>query len=297
MFLIVVAFHFFVFFFPYQHPFIRYHGKRKHIELPRTFYLHPKKPDWVRKEIVRMKAFMPDSGYRKIAATFNRRYANKKKMTVGKTYVGDVIKKYHYEIQVLRKNIKHRIPRPLPVNIVWGMDLTGKTDTQNKLHNIFGIIDHGSRGCLCLKGLKNKASITLLRSLLDAIEKYGKPKVIRTDNEAVFTSKLFRFGLFFLGIKHQKIDKGCPWQNGRVERLFGTLKEKLNQWDVGSITQLNGSLVQFCFWYNHVRPHHHLKGQTPAEVWQGIDIYQQKIKKEYSFNAWDGLLTGYFLKI
>lgn len=85
--------------------------------------------------------------------------------------------------------------------------------------------------------------------------------------------------------------------NGRIERLFGTLKEKLNQWDIDSLVQLNGSLVQFRFWYNHVQPHQHLKGKTPAEVWQGKDIYQQKIKKEYSFKAWDGLLTGYFLKI
>ena len=193
--------------------------------------------------------------------------------------------------------MKHRIPRPLPLNIVWGMDLTGKIDTQNKLHNILGIVDHGSRGCLCLSGLKNKASITLLRYLLDTIERYGKPKIIRTDNEAVFTSRLFRFVLSWLGIKHQKIDKGCPWQNGRVERFFGTLKEKLNQWDIDSLTQLNTALSQFSFWYNHVRPHQHLKGRTPAEVWQGNDIYPHKIKKEYFFSAWDGLLTGYYLKI
>jgi len=168
-----------------------FYGKQKPPELPCSFHFHPKKPKWVAKEIIRMKAFMPDVGCRKLAASFNRRYSNSKKMTVGKTYVSNMIKNHQYEIQVLRKNAKHRKPRPLPVNIVWGMDLTGKTDTQNKLHNILGIIDHGSRGCLCLKGLKNKTSITLLRSLLDSIEKHGKPKIIRTDNEAVFTSRIF----------------------------------------------------------------------------------------------------------
>ncbi|NIP27488.1 MAG: DDE-type integrase/transposase/recombinase, partial [Phycisphaerae bacterium] len=68
-----------------------------------------------------------------------------------------------------------------------------------------------------------------LRHLLDAIERYGKPKFLRTDNETVFTSRLFRFGLWLLGIKHQRTDKGCPWMNGRVERFFGTLKQKLSQ--------------------------------------------------------------------
>ncbi len=298
MFLLILVFRLIFYFFPPKQIKSACYGKRKPPEeLPLSFYLHPKKPDWVPKELIRMKAFMPDVGCRKLAESFNRRYAKKKHITVGKTYVSNIIKKHQYDIQVLRKNSKHRKPRPLPLNIVWGMDLTGKTDTQNKLHNILGIIDHGSRGGLCLKGLKNKASITLLRCLLDAIECYGKPKIIRTDNEAVFTSKLFSFSLWLLGIKHQRIDKGCPWMNGRVERFFGTLKQKLNQWDVDSRTQLNGALVQFRFWYNHVRPHQHLDGRTPAEVWQGKDIYQQKVKKKYAFTAWDGLLSGYYLKI
>jgi transposase InsO family protein len=90
------------------------------------------------------------------------------------------------------------------------MDLTGKSDTQNKTHNIFGIVDHGSRANLCLVGLKDKTSITLLRHLLDTIEQYGKPKVIRTDNESCFTSRLFILGLWLLNIKQQKIDKACP---------------------------------------------------------------------------------------
>ena len=299
MFLIIIVVHLFLYLFSYQFPFVVHYGKRKPLttQSSSTFCLHPKKPKWVAKEIIKMKAFMPDTGCRKLAESFNRRYAKNKQMTVGKTYVSNIIKKHQYEIQILRKNIKHRKPRPLPLNVVWGIDLTGKTDTQNKLHNILGIIDHGSRGALCLKGLKNKASITLLRSLLNTIEKYGNPKIIRTDNEAVFTSTLFRFGLSILGIKHQKIDKGCPWQNGRVERFFGTLKQKLNQWDVDSQIQLNSALVQFRFWYNHVRPHQHLDGRTPAEVWQGKDIYNQKIKQEYFFTSWDGLLTGYYLKI
>ena len=158
-------------------------------------------------------------------------------------------------------------------------------------------VEHGSRANLCLHGLRDKASITLLRHLLDAIEKYGKPQFLRTDNEAVFTSRLFRFGLWLLGVKHQRTDKGCPWMNGRIERFFGTLKEKLRHWEVDSPEQLNSALGQFRFWYNHVRPHQNLDGRTPAEVWAGEDIYTAKIKQELWFEAWDGLLTGYYLRL
>jgi transposase InsO family protein len=48
----------------------------------------------------------------------------------------------------------------------------------------------------------------------------------------VFTSVRFRLTLWLLGIQHQRIDPHCPWQNGRVEQFFGTLKEKLDQWEV-----------------------------------------------------------------
>jgi transposase InsO family protein len=272
-------------------------GRRKVTPTDKPCYRFIKKPDWVPKEIIHMKALMPELGCRKLADSFNRRFNCSKQMTVGKTYVSNVIQKSQYEIQILRKNIKHRKPKPLPKNLIWGIDLTGKSDTQNKTLNIFGIVDHGSRGNLCLRGLKNKASITLLRHLLDAIEQYGKPKVIRTDNESIFISRLFKISLWLLNIKHQHIDKGCPWMNGRVERFFGTLKERLNHWEVDNREQLNRALVQFQFWYNHVRPHQHLEGRTPSEVWQGTNIYTQHIKKEYWFEAWDGLLTGYYLRL
>ncbi len=145
--------------------------------------------------------------------------------------------------------------------------------------------------------LKDKASITVLRFLFNAVEYYGKPRALRTDNEPVFTSWLFRISLWLMDIRHQLIDKCCPWQNGRIERFFGTLKEKLNQWQVDSKEQLNSALGQFRFWYNHVRPHQHLGGMTPAEVWNGIDIFTKSPKQEYWFEAWDGLLTGIYLKI
>ena len=160
------------------------------------------------------------------------------------------------------------------------MDLTGKTDTHKNLHRILGIVDHGSRGNLLLQGLKDKTTITLLRHLLDTIERCGKPEAIRTDNESMFCSRLFRLTLWLLGIKHQQTDKGCPWMNGRVERFFGTLKSKLNQWEVNSLTQLKDALMEFGLWYNHVRPHQHLQGRTPAEVWQGVDIFAGPIKGE-----------------
>jgi len=195
-------------------------------------------------------------------------------------------------ILVTRRKIKHKRPKPLPLNLIWGVDMTGKTDSTGQLHNILGIIEHQSRCCLTLKSLADKASITLLENLIAAIKFYGKPKIIRTDNEAVFTSRLFRLGLWVLGIKHQTTEVACPWQNGKVERFFGTLKQKLNQWEVGNIGDLNHSLHFFRFWYNHVRPHDYLDGSTPVEKWRGSK--GNAIRAKW-FEAWDGLLGGFYL--
>ena len=119
---------------------------------------------------------------------------------------------------------------------------------------------------------------------------------MRTDNEAVFCSRLFREILAFLGIRHQRTDPGCPWQNGRIERFFGTLKQKMNQWSVASLEELGNALVQFRFFYNHVRPHQNLGGRTPAEAWSRVDIFVREAKMEYWFEAWDGLFQGFYLR-
>jgi transposase InsO family protein len=254
------------------------------------------KPDWLKHEIIRLKALMPQAGCRTIALICNRRFASSRKITVGKTYVHQVLQQHDYEIQILRRNLKHIKPKFVPRNIVWGIDLTGKTDTSCKLHALFGILDHGSRALLYLQALHDKTSHTLLVCLIEIIRIHGKPKVIRTDNEAIFTSRIFRRGLKLLGIRHQLTDPGCPWQNGRIERLFGTLKQKLDQWQVPDFAQLSRDLDTFRHWYNHIRPHQNLDGKTPAETWNGINPYAKPPKQEQWFEAWDGLLAGYCLR-
>jgi len=87
------------------------------------------KPAWVRREIIRLKALLSRAGTcRVIADSFNRRFAAKRKMTVGKTFVAEVIRKHHYDIFLAARAIKRAKPRSVPRNLIWGLDITGKTD-------------------------------------------------------------------------------------------------------------------------------------------------------------------------
>ncbi len=248
-----------------------------------------RKPPWVPRQVIRLAALMPDAGCRCIADTFNQLWEEQRGETVSKSYVYLRIKESKAEIRDLRRQLKHKPPAPLPRNLTWGMDLT----FVNK-RPILGILDHGTRANLALLPLRTKATVQILRVLLDVIEKFGLPKHIRTDNEACFTSRVFRACLRILGVKHQRIDRCAPWQNGRIERFFGTLKP-LIRCHLTSIDDedLKTSLNDFRLWYNHARPHQHLDGRTPAEAWEG----RQRSSKDEPiyFSAWEGLLTGFFV--
>ena len=232
----------------------------------RRVFAQPK-PKWVKQEVIRLKALMPKVGCRTVAHHFNRRWATRRDMTVSKTYVADTCRKHQYLIYETRRKLNHRVPRPMRRNRVWGCDLLTKTDQHGSPQVALAILDHGSRACLRLQQLADKSSLRLLQELVQAVKRYGRPQFIRTDNEAVLVSRLFRFGLWFLGIRQQRIQPGCPWQNGRVERFIGTVKRELRQEALTGGVEFEHRLTSIRTWYNHDRPHDHLQGRTPAEVW------------------------------
>lgn len=277
---------------------VSFHGRLKSESktTPSIKRKNNQKPAWVVFEVIRLKAHMPTSGHRLLADTFNRLFGVSQHTTISKSYVAYTVRGYRLEILRLRRETKHKKPFAVPINAVWGVDMTGKTDESGRLHMMLGIIDHGSRHLLNLSVLTNKSSWTLIGHLCLAISRYGKPKAIRTDNERCFTSLVFTSALRCFGIRHQLIDLGCPWQNGRIERLFGTLKQSLNFWSVAHHAQLQAALNLFHDWYCCVRPHSNLNSVTPYEVWCGVDPYLCKPKRVEWFSAWDGLLCGFRIR-
>jgi transposase InsO family protein len=246
-----------------------------------------RKPSWVIEEVLRLRAL---SGYGclKISQMFNRRHADDG-MRVGKTFVAETIKRQAHQLLMIERDIRNAKPRVVANNVIWGVDLTEVRLHKTTAIPVFGMIDHGSRACLGLRRLADLSTITVLEVLLAALKKFGKPKVIRSDNGSIFTSRLFRWTLACLGIRHQRIEPFMPWQNGRIERFFGTFKAAIQQVVIPHIEALQSALDEFRFFYNHIRPHTAIGGRTPAEAWS-------KIKKPGTdpvwFETWDGVLTG-----
>jgi len=109
------------------------------------------------------------------------------------------------------------------------MDLSFCTDEQQHTHATVGILDHASRLVTRLHTLTRRCSLSMLGHLCLAIARHGKPRKLRTDNEAIFNSWVLEGFLKLAGIQHQTTQKHAPWQNGRIERLFGTLDPLLKQ--------------------------------------------------------------------
>lgn len=165
---------------------------------------------------------------RKLADVFNRQFAERG-VSVGKMHVADVLRHATSDILHLHRTLKHRVPKAMPRNRVWALDLTGKADLSGHQRMVLGLLDHGTRACLRLSVLTDKRSITIIAELLVAFRRFGLPKRLRVDNEACFNSRLMRGALALLGVRLQTIDLHCPWQNGRIERFFGTFKQHLDR--------------------------------------------------------------------
>src|SRR5690606_25940727 len=87
-----------------------------------------------------------------LAEVFNRRFAHRR-VSVGKSFVATVLRQSGAEVVRLRREYKHRMPRPIPCNRIWAMDLTGKADLSGRQRMILGVVDHGARACLRLSDL------------------------------------------------------------------------------------------------------------------------------------------------
>ncbi|MFT5069981.1 MAG: putative transposase, partial [Candidatus Paceibacteria bacterium] len=120
-----------------------------------------KKPQWVIKEIIRLKAHMPTASGYVIAATFNQLHDKKYGMTIGKTFAYKVFKQQQYAIYLKRKTIKTKPPVYYAKNQLWQMDITHVQDNNKQVRMILGMVDCGTRANVCLQTMANKTSTSI----------------------------------------------------------------------------------------------------------------------------------------
>ena len=145
----------------------------------------------VREEIVGLWAKLKNPTSKYVAYLFNRRHAWERASIADNTVLR-IVKLNQSRLTEMRKAMGKRPPAHVPWQLIWSADLTFRRDGDGKSHRIFGLVEHYSRICLQLRVVPEKSATVLLRCLCDAIDQFGRPRMLRTDNEAPFRSKLFR---------------------------------------------------------------------------------------------------------
>lgn len=87
---------------------------------------------------------------------------------------------------------------------------------------------------------------------------------VMTDNGPAYRSRALNAWLASAGIRHRFTRPYSPWQNGKVERMNGTLaREWAYARPYASEAERLEALSEYLSYYNHERPHSACKGDVP----------------------------------
>ena len=154
-------------------------------------------------------------------------------------------------------------------NQVWSVDIT-----YIKLHRghmyLTAIIDWYSRKVMGWELSDTLDTRPVLAAVKNAVDKYGTPAIINSDQGSQFTSDDYKQLLRDLGIR-QSMDGKSRWaDNIMIERWFRSLKcESLYISEYKTPRELRQFVREYITEYNNVRPHEALEYRTPEEVYAG----------------------------
>ncbi len=175
-------------------------------------------------------------------------------------------------------------------NQVWTVDFKGWWYTKHKEKcEPLTVRDEFTKYILEIKVLE-KGDISHVKQAFEQIFiKYGLPEVIRSDNGTPFASSFNALGLsklavwwMSLGIKLDRTDPGCPYQNGGHERMHRDMKDELEGQIDGNLNEHQKVFDQWREEFNTIRPHEALGMKTPS------DIY---VKSERNYEPEDVLIV------
>lgn len=165
------------------------------------------------------------------------------------------------------------LTQPAGPNDVWAADFKGQFRlgqgpscfplTISDLHSRYVLTVHA------LSGTSSEAAGTEFRRVF---ERYGLPRVIRTDNGVPFGVPMALGGLsplgvwwIRLGIRPERIEPGEPQQNGEHERMHRTLKNEATRPAEATFPAQQQRFDRWRHTFNERRPHESLGGARPAD--------------------------------
>ena len=161
---------------------------------------------------------------------------------------------------------------PLRPNERWSLDFVQDALADGRRLRILTIIDDFSRETLCCYvafSITEQHVAIILKTLF---HQQGKPIMIVSDNGTEFTSRaILKF------VQEEKYNgiilPGKPTQNAFIESFNGQLRDEcLNQYWFKNIEHARQIIEEWRYDYNHVRSHTSLKGKTPKQMNEKIEL-------------------------
>lgn len=170
----------------------------------------------------------------------------------------------HQVFPYLLRNLK--VERP---NQVWAMDIT-YIPVQGGYLYLVAIIDLYSR-MIVGWSLSNTMEAEWCRLTLEtAVETYGKPEILNTDQGSQFTSENFAaYVTKELEIRFSMDGKGRAIDNIFIERFWRSLKyEHVYLKPASDGIECYHGIAEYFDYYNYHRRHQSLENQIPGDVYQ-----------------------------
>jgi transposase InsO family protein len=222
--------------------------------------------------IIGLRCEHPNWGPKKLRAVLARRQPDV--VWPAASSMGDLLRREG----LVRSRRRRRLPLPLSrpfaavrePNDLWCIDFKGWFLTRDGVRcDPLTLSDADSRYLLACQAVTPVTAE--VDAVIDAVfRERGLPRALRSDNGPPFAGRgaggLTRLAVKWikLGIRLERTDPGAPQQNGRHERMHGTLKEDTAKPPAETLAAQQRKFDRFRQEYNEVRPHEALGQETPA---------------------------------
>jgi transposase InsO family protein len=250
-------------------------------------------PSGVEELIVNYRQDNPDYGYKRIEDYLKSRHfvvvPRKKIREVLKLHglTGSADSSFDKSDGVERFKGTRRFEASYPREL-YQMDITYVYLANNAVYYLVLILDDYSRFCVGSELRRDQRGLSMIEVLHRAVERYGKPAKLLTDQGSSFYSwsreqTLFARYLDDMKIEHIVADPHSPQTLGKVERLNQTVqRELLNKVHFAGYAYEEAcrNISDYFQHYNYARPHQGIGGAFPASRFHGIIGETSRIESE-----------------
>jgi transposase InsO family protein len=175
------------------------------------------------------------------------------------------------------------------LDIVYGPWLVDTSTGELREGRIVTGIDDHSRFCVLARVVERATGRAICLAFSEALERYGAPEEVLTDNGKQFTGRFGRGGEVLFdkicrrnGIAHRLTQPASPTTTGKIERLHQTLRRELldDARPFTSLLQAQAAIDDWVREYNAERPHQALETRspvTPADRFQPAPAEQREL--------------------